>query len=335
VLHVLPHYHRRVAISEGPGKGELLVLSRAEVVRLLDLSVLLDELTVAFRAMSTGRVSAPPRVAASSGHGMLVAMPGYVPGMGLGSKLVSVFPGNHGRGLPSHQALLVLFEEETGRPLALMDGTYITTMRTAGSSAVSTRLLALDDARVLAILGAGVQGRAHLQVLARVCEFHEVRVASRTREHAEALASTNPRARAMCSFEDAVRGADVVCCCTDAATPVLRYDWLDPGTHVTSVGANREGPELDRETVVRGRLFVESRQAFSPPPVGCVELQGLNPRMATELGEVLAGVGPGRQGQEEITVFKSVGHACEDAAAAYLVYRRALHEGIGRWIVMS
>ncbi len=330
-----PHYHRRVAVSESRDAGGLLVLSRAEVERLLDLDALLEELVAAFREVSAGRVSVPPRVAASSGHGLLAVMPGYVPGLGLESKLVSVFPGNHARGLPSHQALIVLFEEETGRPLALMDGTYITAVRTAGSSALSARLLARDDARVLAILGAGVQGRAHLEALTRVRDFHEVRVASRTREHAEALASTDPRARAMCSFEDAVRGADVVCCCTDAATPVLRYEWLAPGTHVTSVGANQGGPELDRETVIRGSLFVESRQAFSPPPAGCAELQGLDPATATELGEVLAGAGPGRRSPEEVTVFKSVGHAGEDAAAAHLVYERALREGAGRRIAVS
>ncbi len=334
MLHLPPHYHRRVAISERLGKGELLVLGRAEVEHLLDLKALLDELAVAFREVSIGRVSAPPRVAVSSGYGMLAVMPGYVPGLGLASKLISVFPGNHAHGLPSHQALLVLFDEGSGRPLALMDGTYVTAMRTAGSSAVSVRLLARDDARILAILGAGVQGQAHLRLLVQVRDFHEVRVASRTREHAEALASTDHRARAMCSFEDAIRGADVVCCCTDAATPVLRYEWLDPGTHVTSVGANQEGPELDPETVVRGKLFVESRHAFSPPPAGCVELQGMDPAMATELGEVLAGVSPGRQARGEITVFKSVGHACEDAAAAYLIYRRALQEGVGRWVAV-
>jgi alanine dehydrogenase len=335
VLHVPPHYHRRVAISESPDPGGLLILSRAEVERLLDLDALLDELAVAFREVSAGRASVPPRVAASSGHGLLAVMPGYVPGLGLESKLVSVFPGNHARGLPSHQALVALFDEETGRPLALMDGTYVTAVRTAGSSALSTRLLARDDARVLAILGAGVQGRAHLRALSRVRDFHEVRVASRTRQHAEALASTDRRARAMCSFEDAVRGADVVCCCTDAAAPVLRYEWLGRGVHVTSVGANQTGPELDRETVVLGSLFVESRQAFSPPPAGAVELQGLDPATGTELGEVLAGGAPGRRAPEEITVFKSVGHAGEDAAAAHLVYERALREGAGLRIAVS
>src|SRR5438105_6935885 len=221
-------------------------------------------------------------------------MPGFLPGAALETKLVTVFPGNHPHGLPSHQALIALFDPETGSPLAVMDGTHITAVRTAAASALSARLVARPGSRVLAIVGAGVQGAAHLQALVRVSKFDEGRVAARDHAHAEALASRNPLARAMRSFEDAVRGADVVCCCTDAPQPILRYDWLRPGAHVTSVGANFEGPELDAETVRMGRLFVESRVAFEPPPVGASELAGLEPSLAAELGEVLSGGAPGR-----------------------------------------
>src|SRR6202011_3597745 len=157
--------------------------------------------------------------------------------------------------------------------------------------------------------------------------FHEVRVASRSADHALALASTSPRARAMLSFEEAVRGADVVCCCTDSAAPILDFSWLSAGAHVTSVGS---GSELDPETIRRGRLFVESRVALQPPPAGAAELAGLDPSRAAELGEVVAGSAPGRQDPDEITVYKSMGHAVEDAAAAALVYRRALREGAGQ-----
>jgi ornithine cyclodeaminase/alanine dehydrogenase-like protein (mu-crystallin family) len=256
-------------------------------------------------------------------------MPGYVPGLGLEAKLVTVFAGNHRAGLPSHQALIALFDADTGTPLAIMDGTHITAMRTASTSALSARLLARPDSRVLAILGAGVQGAAHLQALVRAGKFNEVRIASRDHDHAEALASRNSMARAMRSFEDAVRGADVVCCCTSAAEPVLRYDWLGAGTHVTSVGANLEGPELDAQTIRKGHLFVESRVAFEPPPAGATELAGLDPSVAAELGEVLSGVEPGRASDLEITVYKSMGHAVEDAAAAWLVYQRAITRGAG------
>jgi ornithine cyclodeaminase/thiomorpholine-carboxylate dehydrogenase len=308
---------------------DVLFLSGDDVERLLDLDDLVEALGDAFRALSEGKTSTPSRTAARGTAGLLGVMPGYVPGFGLEAKLVTVFGGNHRLGLPSHQALIALFDPETGSPLAVMDGTHITALRTAAASALSARLLARPASRVLAILGAGVQGAAHLQTLVRVVKFDEVRIASRDHDHAEALASRNPMARAMRSFEDAVRGADVVCCCTDAAAPVLHYQWLRAGAHVTSVGANFEGPELDDETIRRGRLFVESRVAFEPPPAGASELAGLDPSLGAELGEVLSGAAPGRTSEEEITVYKSMGHAVEDAAAAWLVYRRAVAQGAG------
>jgi ornithine cyclodeaminase/alanine dehydrogenase-like protein (mu-crystallin family) len=313
---------------------ELLVLARAEVQRLLDLDRLVDALAEAFVKLSEGSTSVPPRVAARTGSGLLAAMPGYLPGAALGAKLVTVFPGNQAAGLPSHLALIALFDEGTGRALAVMDGEYITAVRTAAGSALSARLLARPDSAVLAILGAGVQGGAHLRALQRVRSFREVRIASRSREHAAALADSSPNARAVDSFEEAVHGADVVSCCTDAAEPVIAFHWLAAGAHVTSVGSNQSGPELDAETVRRGRLFVESRVAFQAPPAGAAELAGLDPAQATELGEVLAGRAPGRQGSEQVTVYKSMGHAVEDQAAAALVYRRALREGAGQTVAL-
>jgi len=321
-------------MSDLQAPSELLVLSRAEVERLLDLDELVDALAAAFVELSAGNTSVPPRVGARSGSGLLAAMPGYVAGVALETKLVTVFPGNHARGLPSHQALIAVFDEETGRPLALMDGTYITAVRTAAASALSARLLARPEAAVLAILGAGVQGRSHLEAMQRVADFHEVRIASRSLDHAQALASSSPRARAMQPFEEAVLGADVVCCCTDSSQPVLQFSWLSPGAHVTSVGSNQTGPELDAETVRRGRLFVESRVAFQPPPAGAADLAGVDPAGATELGEVVAASSPGRRDATEITVYKSMGHAVEDAAAAGLVYRRAMREGAGQAVAL-
>jgi alanine dehydrogenase len=319
-----------VAPAEAPPGADLLFLARGEVERLLDPDALLEALGGAFLALSAGQASAPPRTAARTASGLLGVMPAFVPGLGLETKLVSVFPANHRLGLPSHQALIALFDEESGRPLSVMDGTHITAARTAAASALSARLLARPDARVLAVLGAGVQGAAHLEALGRVRRLHEVRVASRSYEHAEALASRSSMARAVRSFEDAVRGADLVCCCTHSPEPVLRRDWLGPGTHVTSVGANVDGPELDSETVRGGRLFVESRGAFDVPPAGAFELVGLDAGTGTELGEVLSGRVAGRTSEEEVTVYKSTGHAVEDAAAARLVYERALAEHAGQ-----
>jgi alanine dehydrogenase len=306
--------------------SELLFLSESDVRALLDVDRLIDELAPAFIAVSEGRASVPPRIAALAPDGLLAAMPGHVEGV-LETKLVSVFPGNHAFGLPSHQALIVLFDAANGTPLAVMDGTAITAIRTAAAAALATRALAREEARVLAVLGAGVQGRSHLDAVPRVRRFEEIRVASRTAEHAEA-AARETGTRAVGSFEEAVRGADVVCCCTDAPEPVLQREWLVDGAHVTSVGFARGGPELDAGTVRAGLLVVESRVAFEPYPAGAHELQGLDPGTALELGEVLAGRG-GRTSAEQLTVYKSMGHAVEDAVAARLVYERAVATGAG------
>jgi ornithine cyclodeaminase/alanine dehydrogenase-like protein (mu-crystallin family) len=305
------------------------LIPRAEVERLLDVDELLDALALAFEQLSAGAASVPPRIAAFTPDGLLGAMPAYLPGAGLEIKLVSVFPANHGRGLPSHQALIALFDEGDGHPLAIMDGTVITAVRTAAAAALSARLLARPDARVLTILGAGVQGRSHLRVMPRVRTFTEIRIASRTLEHARSLAAEQPGAVAVADFEAAVRGADVVCCCTDAAEPIVHRAWLAPGTHVTSVGGTR-GPELAADVVQADVLAVESRAAaFLKPPAGSHELQGLDPDSAVELGELLSGARPGRAGDQELTVYKSMGHAVEDVAAARLVFARAMADNLG------
>jgi alanine dehydrogenase len=310
--------------------GELLYLSRADVERLLDVDSMLDALGKALVVFSSGQASVPPRAGARVGdRGILGAMPGYVPGIALEVKLVSVFPANHARGLPSHQGLIAIFDESDGAPLAVMDGTYITAMRTGGTAAVAAGVLARKDASVLAILGAGVQGGSHLETFPRIRDFKEIRVASRDAAKAKALAAQHPRAVIAGSFEAAVRGADVVACCTDAREPILRLEWLKPGVHVSSVGGTW-GPELDAETIAAGRVFVEWRgAATTPPPAGAVELQGLDATGLTEVGEVIAGTKPGRESPDEITIYKSTGHAVEDAAAARLVYDRARAEGVG------
>lgn len=305
----------------------MLVIPRSDVEALLDLDALVDALAQGFAEISSGRASVPPRTAAFAPSGYLGAMPGYVDGI-LEAKLVAVFPDNHDKGLSSHQALIVLLNGDTGEPLALIDGTYITAMRTAASSALATKLLAAEDAGVLTVIGTGVQGASHLEMLQRVGDFHEIHVAGRTLERARALART-VGASATDDFERAVRAADVVCVCTDATTPVIDGSWLSPGAHVTSVGASPRGGELDRATITAGLLVVESRVAFEPPPAGAFELQGLEPSDAIEMGEIVSGRHPGRTSAEEITVYKSMGHAMEDAVAARLVYDAAVRDGRG------
>jgi ornithine cyclodeaminase/alanine dehydrogenase-like protein (mu-crystallin family) len=312
----------------------VLMLSQADVLGLLDLRRLLDALEEGFRALSAGRVQVPSRTSVTAEHGgWLGSMPGYGAGLGLGVKLVSVFPENHSAGLPSHQALIALFDPATGSPIAVIDGTRITAIRTAGTAAVSARHLARSDAKVLAILGAGVQGHAHLEILPLVRDFEEIRIASRTMESARRLAERDPKARAVESYEAAVRGADVVAMCTHSGTPVIKREWVAPGTHVSSVGFAAPDGELDRALAAAASLYVESRAAaFQPPPVGCMELGGMDPDKASEMGEMLLGTRPGRQSRDEITVYKSMGHAVEDLAASGLVYHEALAKGAGTFV---
>jgi alanine dehydrogenase len=313
-----------------PVVRELLYLSQSDVEDLLDVDAMLEAIGQALVLFSSGVTSVPPRTAARAPDGLMGVMAGYVPGVALEVKLVSVFPGNHGHGVPSHQALIALFDEKDGTPLAVMDGTHITAIRTGGTAAVATRALSRADSRVLAILGAGVQGGSHLDTFTHVRDFTEIRVASRDQAKAAALAARHPNARVAASFEEAVRGADVVACCTDAREPVIWRAWLKQGAHVSSVGGTF-GPELDAETVAAGKVFVEWRgAATNAPPAGAHELQGLDASAITEVGEVLAGTKPGRTSVRDLTIYKSTGHAVEDAATASLVYTRALAEGAGR-----
>jgi alanine dehydrogenase len=328
VKQMRPASHRK---SEH--RSRLLLLRQDQIHALLNVSALNQALERAFIELSAGRASVPNRIAASTPDGcLLLAMPGYVDKT-LAAKLVTIFPGNHERSLPSHHAVIVLFDDQTGEPISLLDGTAITAIRTAATTAIATNLLARRDASVLAILGAGVQGQAHLQAVPRVRPFREVRLASRNPVDAEAVAAGHSGVRVSRSFEEAVRGADVVCTCTDASEPVFKFRWLKTGAHVNSVGFGK-GPEIDAATTRSARLFVESRSAFQPRPTGAHELQGLDPQSAAELGEVLSGARAGRTTDTDLTVFKSTGHAAEDAAAARLIYELATERRVGQPIYL-
>jgi len=311
----------------------VIVLNQAEVRELLDLDRLVDALADAHADLTAGKTSMPPRIAAlvPEREALLGVMPAYLPSAGLACKLVTLFPQNRDR--ETHQAAIVVFDPENGTPLALMDGTYVTATRTAAGSALATRLLAREDARVLALIGTGVQARTHARALPRVRPIEEIRVASRDPAKAAALAEElGPAARAVDSYEDAIRGADVVAATTHATEPVVRREWLDPGTHVNSVGLNPSGREVDEATVAEATLVVESRDsALAPPPAGAPELVGIDPaHVHAELGELVSGVKPGRTSQDELTLYKSVGVAVQDAAAAALVLSAARERGIGR-----
>ena len=312
------------------------LLSQAQVRDLLDLDELVDALAEAHADLTAGSASMPPRTAAlvSEREGLLGVMPSYLPSAGLACKLVTLFP--HNRDRETHQALICVFDPANGTPLALMDGTYITATRTAAGSALATRLLAREDAHVLAILGTGVQAHSHARALPRVRRIDEIRVASRNRAKAEAFAA-EIGGLAADSYEQAVRGADIVAATTHATEPVIRRAWLEPGTHVNSVGLNPSGREVDEATVADAVLVVESREsALAPPPAGAPELAGVDPsRVYAELGELVSGVKPGRRSEQEITLYKSVGVAVQDAAAAALVLKAARERSIGKEIELE
>ena len=316
----------------------MIFFSEAEVRELLDLDELVDALAAAHRDLSAGEASMPPRIAAlvQERQGLLGVMPAYLPSAGLACKLVTLFPQNVDR--HTHQAVIAVFDPGNGTPLALMDGRYITATRTAAGSALATRLLARDDAEVLALIGTGVQARSHARALPRVRRFTEIRIAGRDRARAEALAEEiGPAARAVSSHEEAIRGADVVAATTHSIEPVVRREWLAPGVHVNSVGLNPSGREVDEQTVADALIVVESREsALAPPPAGAPELVGVDPAdVHAELGELVAGTKLGRSSRDEITLYKSVGVAVQDVAAAALVLAAAKERSVGRAIELE
>src|SRR5437899_610845 len=281
--------------------------------------------------LSPGRASIPPRIVAivPERDGLLAAMPAYLPSAGaLTTKLVSLFPRNTDR--PTHQAVIVVFDPANGTPVALMDGEAITAARTAAGSALATELLARSDAAVLAVIGTGVQARAHLRAVPRVRSFREVRVAGHDAAKARALVD-DARSwlgwitlRAAASYAEAIGGADVVSAATHSPEPVVRREWLSPGAHLTSVGYNTAGREIDGATIRDALLVVESRAAaLAPPPAGSNDIamaiaEGAitKEHVHAELGELVAGTRPGRTDARQITLYKSVGVAVQCAEAA-------------------
>jgi alanine dehydrogenase len=309
---------------------EILTLDRASVERLLDLGALMDALADGFRALTRGEVVAPDRNQLAMPDGaFLLSMPGRMGDGPMAVKVVTLFESNAATGVPAHLATIGLYDAQTGVCRAFMDGTYITAIRTSAAAALACDLLARPDARVLAIVGSGVQAEHHLRTFPLVRDLAEIRIAARREDEAARIAGGDPRARAAQSVEEAVRGADVVALVTSAGQPVIDPGWLRPGAHVSSVGYKPPDGELPRELARTGHLFVETRRALAPPPVGCGELQGADPAAATELGELLLGRAAGRRDDEEITVYKAMGHVVEDIAAAQLVLEAARRAGVG------
>ena len=314
---------------------DVLTLNRAEVESLLDHGELLDGLRDGFRALTAGEVVAPHRNELTMpDEAFLLGMPGRLRDGAMMVKIVTVFESNLERDLPSHLATIAVHDAETGACQAFIDGTYITAIRTSAAAAVACDVLAREDSRVLTIIGAGVQGEHHLRTFPLVRGFDEIRVCSLYAEDAHRLAALHPRAHAVDDPAAAVRGADVVALATHAAQPVIEAGWIAPGTHVSSVGYRPPDGELPRALLRDARLFVETREAFEPTPVGCAELAGRDPMSATEIGEVLLGRRPGRTSDAQITVYKAMGHVVEDIVAAELVVRAARQRGAGNHTVL-
>jgi len=320
----------KAAFEIKKGTWQVMTLSETDVEKYLDLGELLDGLEDGFRGLELGEIQSPPRPQVSVvGKGFSLAMPAWRPGMQITIKIVNVFDGNLKIDLPNHLALINLFDPETGATSCVMDGTYITGIRTAASAVLSARMLSRTGSRIATVIGAGVQGREHVRLLPLIRDFQRVNVCSLRFEDAQKLAAGSEIARATTDVEAAVRESDVVCLAAHSPTPVIRPEWVKRGTHVSSVGYYPPNGELPKDLARGHRLFVETLDAFQPTPVGCGELAGLDSSVGTTLGAVALGRKAGRLSDGEITVYKAMGIAMEDMVAANLAYQRAKREGGG------
>ena len=300
---------------------KLLVLNHHDVTSLLTMRECIGVMEEALADLARGRVSNPLRslLRVEGAPGFLGLMPAYRGDFGL--KEVCVYPGNPAKGLDTHLGLVILHDGETGAPKAIMDASAITAIRTAAVSAVATKLLAREEAHALAILGSGVQGKSHLEAIPLVRDIREVRMFSRTkRENAN-------------SAEEAVRGADIIVTATSAKEPVVKREWIAPGTHINAVGSSiKSTRELDSETVKASSLFVDRRES-TVNESGDYLMSGVGPdHIRAELGEILIGTAKGRASKEELTLFKSLGLAVEDLASAQFLFEKAQRTGSGTWV---
>jgi len=316
----------------------VLILGHDEVIAALAPEACADAMAAVLVAHARGEAQMPLRsmVPFDGAAGFMGLMPAWCGGEDpvFSLKSLCVMPGNPARGLDSHQGTVTLFDGGTGEPRAILDASAVTAIRTAAVSAVATRLLAREQARVLAIVGAGVQGKAHLEALVPLRSFEEVRIYSPTEAHALAVAGDGA-ARVVSSAQEAVRGADVVVLATSAREPVVRRDWLAPGAHVNAIGASvPSARELDTATVAACALYCDSRESLRNEAgeyLRAVQEGAIagEDHVRGELGDVLAGTAPGRRGDDELTVFRSLGLAVEDLAAAECAVAAARRLGIG------
>jgi len=323
-----------------------VLLSEQDVRIVLSMGDLIGAMEAALIRFSTREVAQPLRTVIEVGlqKAFFAVMPAFIhEPAALGTKVVSVFPSNTSAGLPTHLATIVLLDSMTGELLSIMDGRFITEARTAAVSAVSVKLLAQPEASRLAIVGSGVQARSHLEAIGLVRDLAEVRVWSPTQDHRTTFARemqvrTTAPVTVAASARQAVEGADLVVLATASREPVVSREWIAPGTHICAIGACRpDQREMDGALVSHGRLFVDSRAGalaeagdiVIPMAEGAFD----ETHLAGELGEVAAGTVRGRTSRDEVTIFKSLGMAVEDIAAAHLAYLKAAERGLGRGFV--
>ncbi len=318
---------------------KLLILNEHEVEQLLTMRDCIAVMEEALADLGRGNVHNPLRsiVRAQGAAGFLGLMPAYRGGNqpAYGLKEICVYPDNPARGLDTHLGGVLLHSGDTGHLIAVMNASAITAIRTAAVSAVATKLLARQDAHILAILGAGVQARSHLRAIPIVRDISAVRIFSRTRQKAEALAEGT--ARVVDSVEEALSGADIVVTATSSREPIIRREWIEPGTHINAVGSSiAAARELDSATVAASSLFVDRRESTvneSGDYLMALREGSIGPdHIRAELGELLLGRASGRTSAEEITLFKSLGLAIEDLATAQFLYAEAQRRGSGTWV---
>jgi alanine dehydrogenase len=324
-----------------------VLLTEKDVRDVVSMDDLIATMETALDRYSGGSVRQPLRsvVDVASRHAFFGVMPAFIDGSApaLGTKLVSVYHSNLAQGLPSHLATIVLFDPDTGALRALVDGRYITEARTAAASAASARHLAREDARVLAVFGSGVQARSHIEALVRVRPIDEIRIWGRDAAHVDRLIDElMPRVRARMTragAREAARDADVIALVTASPEPVLFREWVKDGTHICAVGACRPNQrEMDTALVKDARVFVDSRVgalAEAGDIVIPIKERAIDEsHIVAEIGDVCGGRVAGRRSASEITLFKSLGMAVEDVAAAHLAFERASERGLGRGFVL-
>jgi ornithine cyclodeaminase/alanine dehydrogenase-like protein (mu-crystallin family) len=324
---------------------KVLVMNEPGVHQLLTMQECIPLMREALVSVANGDAVLPLRskVPLPDGSGVLGLMPGYLgEPESFGLKVVTVMPGNHGTPYDSHQGVVMLFGVEHGEPLAILDATAITAIRTAAASAAATDALANPDAGDLALLGSGAQARTHLAAMQCVRPLRRVRVWSRNRANAARFAREEGERRGLAieeaaSVQEAVRDADIACTTTAAREPILLGDWLAPGAHVNAVGACfSTSRELDTEAVRRARFFTDCRESclneagdfLIPRSEGAIT----DTHLLGALGEVFLGKIPGRVSRDDVTIFESLGIAIEDLAAAHFICRRANETGVGTWL---